>query len=154
MAKVEIIGPKDDLMPVLEMLRGRGVFQPDPQLLKGVKFPAQERPKALILDEDDLKEREYFQALLRRVKELIGLLPAVDVSASPLQPLPVMDVLDQMVDHRMFEFYLFLPYPLFVFPQKALLFCATPDRPNDVARITVPQVELLVIAQRTNFIVP
>ncbi|MBW2503678.1 MAG: ATPase [Deltaproteobacteria bacterium] len=101
MAKVEIIGPKDDLMPVLEMLRGRGVFQPDPQLLKGVKFPAQERPKALILDEDDLKEREYFQALLRRVKELIGLLPAVDVSASPLQPLPVMDVLDQMVDQHL-----------------------------------------------------
>jgi V/A-type H+-transporting ATPase subunit I len=101
MAKVEIIGPKDDLMPVLEMLRGRGVFQPDPQLLKGVKFPAQERPKALILDEDDMKEREYFQALLRRVKELIGLLPAVDVSASPLQPLPVMDVLDQMVDQHL-----------------------------------------------------
>jgi V/A-type H+-transporting ATPase subunit I len=101
MAKVEIIGPKDDLMPVLEMLRGRGVFQPDPQLLKGVKFPAQERPKALILDEDDLKEREYFQALLRRVKELIDLLPDVDVSASPLQPLPVMDVLDQMVDQHL-----------------------------------------------------
>ena len=46
MAKVELVGPKDDLLEVLELLCGRGVFQPDPLLLRETSLSSAERPKS------------------------------------------------------------------------------------------------------------
>ena len=98
MAKVELVGPKDDLLAVLELLRGRGVFQPDPQLLASVPLNAGARPRMLVLGQEEMRERAFFESLRARVAELLELLPELPVTAVALQPLPVMDVLHELVD--------------------------------------------------------
>lgn len=101
MAKVELIGPKDDLLAVLELLHARGVFQPDPQLLAGVPLSTGERPRMLILGQEEMHERAFFETLRARVAELLERLPEIPVAAVALQPLPVMDVLHELVDRHL-----------------------------------------------------
>lgn len=101
MAKVELVGPKDDLLAVLDLLRGRGVFQPDPLLLREMPLPSAERPKSLVLGEKEMRDRVFFEALLARVAELLALLPEEPQAAAALQPLPVMDVLNELVDRHL-----------------------------------------------------
>jgi V/A-type H+-transporting ATPase subunit I len=101
MAKVEIVGPKNDLLAVLELLRGQGVFQPDPQLLDRSNITLADRPSSLVLDESELRERSYFEELRERIQSLVALLPPADSRPSSLQPLPVMDVLDELVDQHL-----------------------------------------------------
>lgn len=101
MAKVELVGPKDDLMEVLDLLRGCGIFQPDPLLLANAPLTPTDRPRTLILDQDEMHERAFFVELRARVAELLGLLPAVSPATVALQPLPVMDVLHELVDRHL-----------------------------------------------------
>lgn len=101
MAKVEIVGPRQDLLATLDLLHNRGIFQPDPQLLERVEFADDGRLQTLVLDEHDLRERNFFQALLERFTALLELLPETVDSVSPLQPLPVMDLLDDLVDQHL-----------------------------------------------------
>ncbi len=101
MAKVEIVGPKQDLLATLDLLHNRGIFQPDPQLLERVELADDDRPQALVLDEHDLRERSFFQGLYDRVADLLALLPETPGTISPLQPLPVMDLLDELVDQHL-----------------------------------------------------
>lgn len=103
MAKVEIIGPKQELLPVLELLHGRGVFQPDPQLLARLLPDRTEPPQALVLSNGELRERSFFQGLYERMKALTELLPDSTDRTSALQPLPVMDVLDAMTKRHLDE---------------------------------------------------
>lgn len=101
MAKIELVGPKDDLLKVLELLRGRGIFQPDPLLLKETPLAPAERPTSLILDQSEMRERAFFETLRARMTELLALLPIVPLTPAALQPLPVMDVLDELVDQHL-----------------------------------------------------
>jgi V/A-type H+-transporting ATPase subunit I len=100
MAKVEIVGPKLDLLTTLDLLHNRGIFQPDPQLLERIELTDDDRLQALVLDENDLRERGFFQDLYERVATLLALLPETTDDISPLQPLPVMDLLDELVDRH------------------------------------------------------
>lgn len=101
MAKVELVGPKDDLLDLLDLLRGRGVFQPDPLLLRETVLTPAERPKSLVLGQSEMHERAFFESLRSRVAELLALLPATPPTPVALQPLPVMDVLHELVDHHL-----------------------------------------------------
>ena len=101
MAKVEIVGPKQDLLSTLDLLHNRGIFQPDPQLLERVELADDNRLQALVLDGHDLRERSFFQDLHERVAALLELLSEEIDSISPLQPLPVMDILDELVDQHL-----------------------------------------------------
>ncbi|MDT8440177.1 MAG: V-type ATPase 116kDa subunit family protein [Desulfuromonadales bacterium] len=101
MAKVDIIGPKDDLLTVLDLLRGRGVFQPDPQLIDVSEFAGEQRPTALILTEDEVCERGFFENLCDRIGELLGLLPQGNRRDGPLPPLPVINILDDLADQHL-----------------------------------------------------
>ena len=94
MAKVEIVGPKQDLLNALDLLHDRGIFQPDPQLLERVERASEDHLQALVLDEHDLHDRSFFQGLFERITHLLELLPEAIDSISSLQPLPVMDLLD------------------------------------------------------------
>ncbi|MEJ2520313.1 MAG: V-type ATPase 116kDa subunit family protein [Desulfuromonadales bacterium] len=96
MAKVEIVGPKKDLLETLDVLHNRGIFQPDPQLLEKVELAAGDHLDALVLDDAELRERSFFQDLHERITRLLDLLPKAGNDRSPLQPLPVMDVLDEL----------------------------------------------------------
>ncbi|MGD9343054.1 MAG: hypothetical protein PVJ25_03410, partial [Desulfuromonadales bacterium] len=66
MAKVEIVGPKQDLLGTLDLLHNRGIFQPDPQLTARVALTEDERLQTLVLDENELRERSFFQDLQER----------------------------------------------------------------------------------------
>ena len=101
MAKVEIVGPKQDLLSTLDLLHNRGIFQPDPQLMERVELAEDEQLQTLVLDENELRERSFFQGLQERVTNLLELLPAVNNGNSPLQPLPVMGLLDELVDQHL-----------------------------------------------------
>jgi len=101
MAKVEIIGPKQDLLSTLDLLHNRGIFQPDPQLMERVELVDDEQLQTLVLDENELRERSFFQGLQERVTNLLELLPEVNNGISPLQPLPVMGLLDELVDQHL-----------------------------------------------------
>ena len=101
MAKVEIVGPKQDLLSTLDLLHNRGIFQPDPQLMERVVLTEDERLQTLVLDENELRERSFFQDLQERIMTLLELLPETDNGISPLQPLPVMALLDELVDQHL-----------------------------------------------------
>jgi len=101
MAKVEIVGPKLDLLNTLDLLHNRGIFQPDPQLLERIELTDDDRLQALVLDENDLRERSFFQNLYERVATLLAFLPEATDDISPLQPMPVMDLLDELVDRHL-----------------------------------------------------
>jgi len=101
MAKVEIVGPKQDLLSTLDLLHSRGIFQPDPQLMERVVLTEDERLQTLVLDENELRERSFFQDLQERIMTLLELLPETDNGISQLQPLPVMALLDELVDQHL-----------------------------------------------------
>ncbi|PLX73974.1 MAG: ATPase [Desulfuromonas sp.] len=101
MAKVEILGPKDDLFAVLDLLRGRGVFQPDPELFTAGDSSAGEGPQTLILDQEEVRERRFFEELRSRILQLLELIPDVSANSPPIQPLPVMELLDELVDQHL-----------------------------------------------------
>ena len=101
MAKVEIVGPKQDLLSTLDLLHNRGIFQPDPHLLERVDLAPEDRLQALVLDEEGLRERSFFQHLYERVTALLELLPETTNGISPLQPLPVMDLLAELVNQHL-----------------------------------------------------
>lgn len=101
MAKIELLGPKDDLMAVLDLLRGYGVFQPDPLLFNRESLATADRPHTLVLDREEMHERAFFADLRDRVTALLALLPAVPSAQTTLQPLPVMDVLHELVDRHL-----------------------------------------------------
>jgi V/A-type H+-transporting ATPase subunit I len=101
MAKVEIVGPKQDLLTTLELLHNRGIFQPDPQLLERVELADEDQLQALVLDENDLRERSFFKNLYDRIVALLEILPETIDTLSPLQPLPIMDLLDELVDQHL-----------------------------------------------------
>ena len=103
MAKVELIGPKDDLMAVLDLLHARGVFQFDPQLLAGLPVESPDRPRLLVLDPAGMRERLFFENLRARVIALLDLLPERPPPGLPLQPLPVIDLIDELVDQHLAE---------------------------------------------------
>lgn len=101
MAKVEIVGPKDDLLAVLDLLRGRGVFQPDPQLIDVSRFAGEQQPTALILTEDEVCERHFFESLRDRIGQLLALLPKTSGRSGRAQPLPAIDLLDDLADQHL-----------------------------------------------------
>ena len=103
MAKVDIVGPKDDLMATLELLRGKGVFQPDPELLNLSRDDVPRALSSLILDENELRERSYFADLQERIRSLLDLFPKMTGEVSALQPLPVIDLLDELSERHLSE---------------------------------------------------
>ena len=58
MARIELVGPKDDLMATLDLLHARGVFQFDPQLRDRLAPQSREGPHALVLDQAGVRERD------------------------------------------------------------------------------------------------
>ncbi len=103
MAKVEILGPKEQLMAVLELLRGRGAFQPDPGLMQAAAHGAETLTRGLVLSATEIRERLFFENLQTRIRSLLTMLPDLPLAAAALQPLPVVDVFDELVDRHLEE---------------------------------------------------
>jgi V/A-type H+-transporting ATPase subunit I len=98
MAKVELVGPKDDLMATLDLLHSRGIFQLDPHPHDQVLQEAADRPRVLVLDPAGMRERLFFESLRERIATLLAILPECPAPPTPLPPLPVMELLDELID--------------------------------------------------------
>lgn len=93
MAKVDIVGPKDDLFPALDLLREHGVFQPDPQLLNMEERVA---VTGLTLDPEEIEERAFLNHLHARILRILDYLTQVDHSRDLLSQLPPLELIDEL----------------------------------------------------------
>jgi V/A-type H+-transporting ATPase subunit I len=91
MVKVEIIGPNEQLMETLALVRELGVFQFDPDITCFVTAGEEEKVRALYLDEKTVAERIFFEDLKAKIDELSACLPQVEMRESYLDPGSVLD---------------------------------------------------------------
>lgn len=101
MSKVEIVGPKDQLLEVLNLLRGKGVFQPEVDVKGYVPNEDEARISGLLLGEGDIGEKLFFEKLRIRIMELLACLPDIPSRTVYLQPLPIIDVLHELVEKHL-----------------------------------------------------
>lgn len=101
MSKVEIVGPKQQLLPVLNLLRGKGVFHPEADVKGYVPSEDEARIRGLLLDEDAVGEKLFFEKLRKRILELLACLPELPSRAVYLQPMPIIDVLHELVEKHL-----------------------------------------------------
>lgn len=93
MSKVEIIGPKELLLPVLELLKQLGVFQVEPDIRGFIAEGKEAEVRSLLLDEKSLAQRIYFEDLRRKIDDLCACFPMVAARKSYLDPQSVIDVI-------------------------------------------------------------
>lgn len=93
MSKLEIAGPKDLLLDVLDAIRDEGVFQPEPDAAGFVDQTAAGSISGLILDERTAAERLFLEHLQQLTSALITLLPPLATRDSRIDPRPVLDTI-------------------------------------------------------------
>ncbi|WP_303720527.1 V-type ATPase 116kDa subunit family protein [Malonomonas rubra] len=101
MAKIEIVGPKDLLLDTLELLRGKGVFHPEADARGFVRPEDEAWVKELLLDQSAIGEKQFFVALQEQIRQLLACLPDLPSRTSYLPPLPIIDVLNELVDKHL-----------------------------------------------------
>lgn len=90
MTKVEIAGPKELLLSVIDTASQLGALQLEPEI---GGLPAESGSlKTLMLSEKELGERFFYEELKENISELVALLPAVEVREGYIAPLPVLDI--------------------------------------------------------------
>jgi len=91
MVKVEIIGPNEQLLETLELVRELGVLQIEPDITSFVTAADEEKIRSLSLDEKSVAERIFFEDLKAKIDEISAILPQVEVRESYLDPGSVLD---------------------------------------------------------------
>ncbi len=84
MSKVEITGPRQALLPVLETIQRAEVLQIDPEIRERIDEHAALEVRPLALDGRTLAERLFLEDLSLKVERLLALLPRVEVRESYL----------------------------------------------------------------------
>jgi V/A-type H+/Na+-transporting ATPase subunit I len=77
MSKVEIAGPRELLLPVLETIQRAGLLQVAPEAKKTIPAGAVDTLRPLTLDSSALAERLFLEDLSGRIERLMKLLPKV-----------------------------------------------------------------------------
>jgi V/A-type H+-transporting ATPase subunit I len=91
MSKLEIAGPKELLLDVLEIIREQGTFQPEEG--GAVEAGDRQQPHVHPPDERAVAERLFLENLRLQTGEIISLLPALDTRESWLNPLTILDTI-------------------------------------------------------------
>jgi V/A-type H+-transporting ATPase subunit I len=102
MARVVAIGPKEDLMGFLALIRRRGILHIDdrpPDQVKGEEIRA--RLKTLHLDRKILSRRLFFAELRDRINQLLNLLPPAPARRPFLNPENIADSIAETVDRHL-----------------------------------------------------
>jgi V/A-type H+/Na+-transporting ATPase subunit I len=84
MSKVEITGPRNLLLPVLETIQRAAVLQIDPEIRQRIDEGAVPEVRPLALDGKTLAERLFLEDLALKVERLLVLLPKVETRESYL----------------------------------------------------------------------
>lgn len=98
MSKVEIIGPMELLLPVLDRVRSLGVFQVEQEMRGFVGREDEKAFRPVRLDKKTLAERLYFEDLLARIDQLAELLPKLPLRGSYLEPQSAVASVADVVD--------------------------------------------------------
>ncbi len=86
MSKIEVIGPKELLMRVLESIQQTGVLEIDSDIKQSIHKIAEPLVRPLILDEETLAQRMYLKDLRLKIGQLLGYLPVTPVRETHLRP--------------------------------------------------------------------
>lgn len=81
MSKLEVAGPRELLLEVLELILEQGIFQVEDETGSGLSAA----------DDRVMTQRLFLENLRRRTGEIIGLLPPLAVAESRVDPLTVLD---------------------------------------------------------------
>ena len=84
MSKVEVTGPRDLLIPVLETIQRSEALQIDADIRQRIVEGAERHLKPLALDGRTLAERLFFEDLRLKIGRLLGALPKVEARESYL----------------------------------------------------------------------
>ena len=98
MSKVEIIGPMELLLPVLDQVRSLGVFQVEQEMHGFVDSEEEKAFRPIRLDKKTLTERLYFEDLLARIDQLAVFLPKLSLRCSYLEPQSVVATVADVID--------------------------------------------------------
>ena len=93
MSKLEIAGPKNLLLDVLDVIREQGVFQPEPDAGGFVGRERRGDLHGLILDERTAAERLFLDNIHRLTTGVISLLPPVENREYLIDPRPLLDTI-------------------------------------------------------------
>lgn len=101
MSKLEIAGPKELLLEVLEVIREQGTFQPEEE--RGAETDAGEPTpsRSEVFEGLAVTERLFLENMRRQTGEIIALLPAVETVESHLDPMTVLDSIAATVTNHL-----------------------------------------------------
>ncbi|PLX92743.1 MAG: ATPase, partial [Desulfuromonas sp.] len=97
MSKVEIVGPKRWRLELLDLLREQELFQPEVDLHGYLPEASQPAVRSLLPEANELEEKLFLERLLKRVNELIQLLPDTPLRRTFLSNPPLIDALSGLV---------------------------------------------------------
>ncbi|NJD56380.1 MAG: ATPase [Nitrospirae bacterium] len=101
MSKIEIVGPKDLLQDVLNVLSSLGIFQIEPSSA-GISEKGQEEDlRSFSLDEKTLFERLFLEDLREKIEKLFSFLPRIPVRKSYLDPQSILGTLAYTVEKHL-----------------------------------------------------
>ncbi len=100
MSKIQIIGPKDLLRPVLESIHRAGVFQIESRLERDAVTAGEECLKTLEEEPETVSERLYYQDLLERFDQLLACLPQVTPRETYLDPAASLEPLSKLLERH------------------------------------------------------
>jgi len=100
MSKVEVIGPKDLLLPVLALIRQLGVLQIEEDMQAFPENQAGQKLKSLLLDRQTLAERLFFEDLKQKIDTLMACFPPAAVREAYLDPRTALEALSRLVEQH------------------------------------------------------
>lgn len=100
MSKIEVIGPRERLLEVLETMRTSGTVQIDTGIQERMQGGAESRIKPLALDGRTLAERLFYEDLDLKIARLLTLLPEVPKRGTAVSPPKAISAIASVVGER------------------------------------------------------
>ncbi len=100
MSKVEIVGPKQLLPEVLDLVSSLGIFQIEPSKIGFVEKGHEEELNPFSIDEKTLFERLFLEDLRDKIEKLFSLLPKIPVRTSYLDPRSIIGTITYTVERH------------------------------------------------------
>lgn len=99
MSKVEIVGPKNLIEEVLDLLRSLGIFQVDPAAVGFVDAGHRKDFRSFMLDDQGVFERHFLETMLRKIIQWFSFIPTLQpVRTSYLEPRSIIDSISRTID--------------------------------------------------------
>lgn len=98
MSKVEIIGPKEDLLDTLALIQQTRAFQVEEEIHGGVNEQMEPYLKSLLFDSQSLAQRLFLEDLKHKIDRLCACLPPTTPRETYLNPVAILDSIAELVE--------------------------------------------------------